>query len=206
MLRIYGPSDPNTRQMLIENMRSAGLPTSSWKDATQQQKAERERQKIAAQAAKRAKKQGGAVVSVGQGQQHDSGLAEYATGSSFGTGQGPSLEDIIGGSERFNPRNVEQFVEEFGIKDSDLVCCQYLNIHHMLTSFRMRCPKHPSLEPSLPSCMTFSFKAYTGCSRRRVPNCQHQVPGMLFSRGNHILRCAVPSSTLLPISRSPTPR
>ncbi|KAL1591477.1 hypothetical protein SLS60_011977 [Paraconiothyrium brasiliense] len=124
MLRIYGPSDPNTRQMLVDDMRSAGLPTSSWKDATQRQKAEtqrqKERQKIAAQAAKRAKKQGGAVVGVGGDQQHGDGLAEYAAGSSQGVGPGPTLEDIIGGSESFNPRNAEQFVEEFGIKESDL--------------------------------------------------------------------------------------
>ncbi|KAJ4344512.1 uncharacterized protein N0V89_012255 [Didymosphaeria variabile] len=124
MLRIYGPSDPNTRQMLIDNMRSAGLPTSSWKDVTQLQKKEtqrqKERQKIAAQAAKRAKKQGGAVVVIGGGQQYGGGLAEYAAGSSQGVEPGPTLEDIIGGSERFNPRNAEQFVEEFGIKESDL--------------------------------------------------------------------------------------
>jgi SWI/SNF-related matrix-associated actin-dependent regulator of chromatin subfamily A3 len=27
----------------------------------------------------------------------------------------------MGASERFNPRNVEQYVEEFGIKENDLV-------------------------------------------------------------------------------------
>ncbi|KAF9730692.1 hypothetical protein PMIN04_001697 [Paraphaeosphaeria minitans] len=121
MLRIYGPSDPNTRQMLVGNMRSAGLPTSSWKDAMQRQKMERGREEIVARAAKRAKKQGGAVVGVCRGQQHENGLAEYAAGSSQSVEQGPSLEDIIGGSERFNPRNVDQFVEEFGTKESDLV-------------------------------------------------------------------------------------
>ena len=31
------------------------------------------------------------------------------------------MDDIIGGSERFNPRNVEQMAEKFGIKEEDLV-------------------------------------------------------------------------------------
>jgi len=144
MLRIYGPSDDSTRQHLIESMRSAGLPTSSWKDATQRQKDERERQKVAAQAAKQAKKQGGAVVSVGGGQQYQNGLAEYAAGSSQGIGPGPSLEDIIGGSERFNPRNAEQFVEEFGIKESDLVSCQRSNNRNLLIAIGRNAEGRPA--------------------------------------------------------------
>ncbi|KAJ4301139.1 hypothetical protein N0V90_003229 [Kalmusia sp. IMI 367209] len=119
-LRLYGTSEPTARANLIERMRADKLPTTSFRQATQQQKDERERQKLAMQAAKRAKKKGGAVVGVAGGQQYESGLAEFAAGSSQSFGPGPSLDDIIGGSERFNPRNVEQFVEEFGIKEKDL--------------------------------------------------------------------------------------
>jgi SWI/SNF-related matrix-associated actin-dependent regulator of chromatin subfamily A3 len=143
-LRIYGPSDPNTRQMLIDDMRSAGLPTSSWKEATQRQKDDKAREKIAVQAAKRAKKQNGAVVGVGRCQQHDNGLAEYAAGSSQGFGPGPSLEDIIGGSERFNPRNVEQIVEEYGIKESDLVSCPYSESYDILIALGRNAKSYPA--------------------------------------------------------------
>lgn len=131
-LHIYGPNDSDTRQHLIEGMRKAGLPVSSFSNAAQQQKEERERQKIAAQAAKRAKKHGATILGVGSGHHYETGLAEFAAGSSQSNGTGPSLEDIIGGSERFNPRNAEQFIEEFGIKESDLVSCFFFYNHSPL--------------------------------------------------------------------------
>lgn len=45
-------------------------------------------------------------------------MAEFAAGlpPADPSLTGPSLEDIILGSERFDPRNIEEFVEEFGVK------------------------------------------------------------------------------------------
>jgi SWI/SNF-related matrix-associated actin-dependent regulator of chromatin subfamily A3 len=48
-------------------------------------------------------------------------MAEFVAGSqSQGIMPGPSMEDIIGGSERFNPRNVERMTADFGVKEADL--------------------------------------------------------------------------------------
>jgi SWI/SNF-related matrix-associated actin-dependent regulator of chromatin subfamily A3 len=142
-LRLYGPNDPVARENLVSQMRASGLPTSTFsninsrvreeqhrqkeqmqkakKEMQQRQKEEKQRQKIAAQAAKEARKNGATVVAVADVPQRESGLGEFAGGSTQGVGPGPSLEDIMGASERFNPRNAEQYVEEFGIQEKDLV-------------------------------------------------------------------------------------
>ncbi|CAO2649002.1 Nn.00g099510.m01.CDS01 [Neocucurbitaria sp. VM-36] len=120
-LKYYGTNEPVEREDLLNQMRADRLPIGH--AANQKRKddaAKKERQKLAKEAAKQAKKKGGAVVSVGEGQNYENGMAEFMAGQSQGYGPGPSLEDIIGGSERFNPRNVEQMVEEFGIKEDDL--------------------------------------------------------------------------------------
>lgn len=86
------------------------------------QREEQKRRKLAEQAAKQERKKGGVIASSSQGRQYENDLGEYAAASSSqGIGLGPTLQDIIGGSERFNPRNAEQLVEEFGVKESDLV-------------------------------------------------------------------------------------
>ena len=62
-------------------------------------------------------------------------------GSSQGLGLGPSMDDIIGGSERFNPRNVEQMAEKFGIKEEDLVRSLCTVEHGLsLTYFQAKMP------------------------------------------------------------------
>ncbi|KAF1971405.1 hypothetical protein BU23DRAFT_555945 [Bimuria novae-zelandiae CBS 107.79] len=121
-LRLYGPSDPEDRANLQQRMKGAGFPASTWNDAMQRQRQEQQRQNLAAQAAKNAKKskKSGAIIGAGVGQQYEDGLAQYAAGPSPSVETGPSLDDIIGASAQFNPRNAEQLVEEFGIKESDL--------------------------------------------------------------------------------------
>ena len=121
-IRLFGPNEPDQRESLVQRMRADKLPIGHAMDRTRKEaKAEKERQKLAAQAAKLAKKNGGAVVGSGQGIDFDNPLGVYAGGSSQGFSPGPSLEDIIGGSTRFNPRHAERAVEEFGIKEEDLV-------------------------------------------------------------------------------------
>ena len=125
-LRLYGTNDPVARENLIAQMRSSGLPTCTVQnvnsrakqEAQQREKNEKERRKVAAQAAKQARKNGSTVVDLTQ---QESGMGEFTGGSARGIGPGPSLEDIVGASERFNPRNAEQYVEEFGIQEKDLV-------------------------------------------------------------------------------------
>jgi SWI/SNF-related matrix-associated actin-dependent regulator of chromatin subfamily A3 len=121
-IKLYGPEEPVERENLMAQMRADKLPVGHATDRRRkEQKAEKERQKLAAQAAKMAKKNGGAVVGMGQGAFSENSMAEFAAGSSQAMGMSSmSLEDIIGSSERFNPRNVGQVVEQFGVKETDL--------------------------------------------------------------------------------------
>ncbi|KAF2266380.1 hypothetical protein CC78DRAFT_513897 [Lojkania enalia] len=120
-VRLYGTNEPIERENLIQQLKVDGLPIGHAKDRIRKEaNAEKERRKLAAQDAKNAKKNGGAVVSPSNGIDWDNPMGVYAGGSSQGLGLGPSLEDIIGESERFNPRNMDQVVEQFGVKEEDL--------------------------------------------------------------------------------------
>ncbi|KAF2474647.1 uncharacterized protein BDR25DRAFT_332048 [Lindgomyces ingoldianus] len=122
-LRIYGTDEPVERENLIAQLRADKLPVGHAMDRKRKaEKAEKERQKLAAQAMKAAKKNSGSVIGTSQGIQYENSMGEFAGGSSQGTGLATSrnLEDIIGNCERFNPRNVEQIVEQFGIKQEEL--------------------------------------------------------------------------------------
>jgi SWI/SNF-related matrix-associated actin-dependent regulator of chromatin subfamily A3 len=119
-LKFYGTNEPVERENLMSQMRGDKLPVGHAVDRKRKDAAAaKERERLAKQAAKDAKKKGAAVVGVA-GQSYENGMSDFAAGSSQGFGPGPSLEDIVGGSERYNPRNVEQVVEEFGVKEKDL--------------------------------------------------------------------------------------
>jgi SWI/SNF-related matrix-associated actin-dependent regulator of chromatin subfamily A3 len=119
-LKFYGTNEPVERENLISRMRADGLPIGHAADRKRKEAAAaREREKIAKEAARQAKKKGGAVVGVA-GQSRGNGLSDFAAAPEQSIVPGPSLEDIVGGSERYNPRNVEQVVEEFGVKEKDL--------------------------------------------------------------------------------------
>ena len=123
-LKLYGTNDPDVQQTLMARMRSDKLPIGHASDRKRKEAAAaKERERIAKQAAKQAKKKGATVVDIGADQAMQNSMAEYAAGSSQGSGlgPGPSMEDILGDSVRFNPRNVEEMVEEYGIKEEDLV-------------------------------------------------------------------------------------
>lgn len=116
-IRLYGTNEPVERENLLSQMRADKLPVGH---AADRKRKEAQAKKVAAQAAKQAKKKGGAVVGIGEGQEWASGMGDFVGGSSQGTGAGPSMEDIIGASARFTPRNAEQMVEQFGSKEEDL--------------------------------------------------------------------------------------
>ncbi|EON61802.1 hypothetical protein W97_01019 [Coniosporium apollinis CBS 100218] len=115
-LKLYGTSELVGRMELANKMKSDKLPLEELKA---REKAEKARIKEAALAAKRAKK---GVASVGAGQRPvaENENPQWAAGLSQGDGMGPTMDDLISGSERFNPRNVEQMVEQFGTKEEDL--------------------------------------------------------------------------------------
>ncbi|KAH6867044.1 SNF2 family N-terminal domain-containing protein [Alternaria rosae] len=122
-LKLYGTNDPAVKQELMARMRRDALPTGHASDQQRKEAAAvKERERIAKQAARQAKKKGAAVVDVAGSEAPESSMGEFAFSSSQVPGlmPGPSMEDIIGGSLRFNPRNVEEMVEEYGIREEDL--------------------------------------------------------------------------------------
>jgi SWI/SNF-related matrix-associated actin-dependent regulator of chromatin subfamily A3 len=120
-INLYGTNEPAERENLMIQLQRDGLPVGHIKDRQRkEERARKEREKIAKEAAKQAQKQGRAVVDV-ERVQTAPGMSEFTGGSSQSTGLNPlSMDDIIGGSERFNPRNVDQIVEQFGVKEDDL--------------------------------------------------------------------------------------
>lgn len=119
-LKLFGSTDPVERLNLSEQMKRDKLPLNEWR---RREKMERDRakaaEKAAKEAAKQAKKNGGTTGGAGTGQQWEHGGGQYAAGSG-GLGDGMSFDELITGSERFNPRNVEEVVEQFGITEEDL--------------------------------------------------------------------------------------
>jgi SWI/SNF-related matrix-associated actin-dependent regulator of chromatin subfamily A3 len=95
-LKFYGTNEPVERENLVSQMRADGLPVGHAADRKRKEAAAaKEKEKLAKQAAKDAKKKGGAVVGVA-GQSYENGMAEFMAGSSQGIGSGPSLQDILG--------------------------------------------------------------------------------------------------------------
>jgi SWI/SNF-related matrix-associated actin-dependent regulator of chromatin subfamily A3 len=120
-LQLYGTDDPVLRQDLMARMKKDRLPVGRASERQRQEAAARkDQERRAKEAAKRMKKKGAQPLEGIQGSENS--MAEYAASLSQGDPSmtGPSLEDIISGSERFNPRNIDQVVEEFGVKEEDL--------------------------------------------------------------------------------------
>lgn len=108
-VKLYGTSDPVERLNLTNQMKADRLPLDAFKRV---EKAERDRIKATQHAAKKQKGNARAGKSDGQ----------WATGEVPGSFQPDerSMDDILGESERFNPRNVERMVEKFGAQGADL--------------------------------------------------------------------------------------
>jgi SWI/SNF-related matrix-associated actin-dependent regulator of chromatin subfamily A3 len=116
-IRLYGTNEPVERENLLSQMRADKLPVGH---AADRKRKEEKAKKVAEKAAMQAKKKGGVVVGIGEGHQIENSMGDFVSGSSQGTGAGLTMEDIIGASARFTPRNTEQMVEQFGVKEKDL--------------------------------------------------------------------------------------
>jgi SWI/SNF-related matrix-associated actin-dependent regulator of chromatin subfamily A3 len=187
-LKLYGTNDPAVKQQLMARMRSDHLPIGHASDQQRKEAAAaKERERIAKQAAKQAKKKGAVVVDVAGSQSAENNMSDFAAGSSQGPGimPAPSMEDIIGGSLRFNPRNVEEMVEEFGIKEEDLVSNAPMRLDiYPLTLNRQKCHRHPNLTLFSLSCTPSSCKAYNGCSTKKAQGSHPRTPKRWFSYGD----------------------
>lgn len=198
-LKFYGTNEPVERENLLTMMRADKLPVGHAADRKRKEAAaEKERKRLAKEAAKQAKKRGGAVVGAEGGQTYDNNMAEFMAGSSQGIGPGPSLEDIIGNSERFNPRNIESVVEEFGIKEKDLVCRCLVHDRVLLTAYRQRCQRRLSPRRLRRNCIPSNCKACSGCWTKNHPSFQLKTRKMLCSSGNVTQGCQTRSRTLQP--------
>ncbi|OJD35014.1 snf2 family helicase [Diplodia corticola] len=108
-VKLYGTSDIVERYTLVNELKADRLPLNEF---MRNEKVERERIKAAHLAAKKQK------ATARQGKSNE----QWANGAVPGSSQveGQSLDAIVGESERFNPRNVDQMVEKFGAQEADL--------------------------------------------------------------------------------------
>ena len=117
-LKLFGTSDPVERADLRSQMRADRLPSAviDQKEKEAKKRKAEELKKIAA--AKKGK--GGKTSGSGKQWEHSS-QTDYAGTLSQGDGNShQSIEDLIDGSERFNPREVGNVVEKFGAGEDAL--------------------------------------------------------------------------------------
>lgn len=121
-IKLLGTNDPSARAVLKEEMKAAKLPV---EELLRQEREEKAREMARLKAKKeqekliKAAKKAGMSMPGSQGQSiYRNGTGDFAGGST--QADVPDLADIIKDSVRFNPRNVDQMVEQFGMKDDDL--------------------------------------------------------------------------------------
>ncbi|KAL4807787.1 SNF2 family N-terminal domain-containing protein [Aspergillus unguis] len=115
VVKLYGPSGLEQREMLKRKMEQDKLPLSHLKQAERnEKKAEKEREKAAEKAAKKAR--------TGQllGAANNMGYSNLSQHFGEGVISEESLEELISQSSTFNPREIGQVAESFGMKESDL--------------------------------------------------------------------------------------
>ncbi|KKK16658.1 SNF2 family helicase [Aspergillus rambellii] len=120
VLKLYGPRDPARREALKSQMVQDRLPLTSLRETERyERKQQKEREKALKDAAKRAR-----AIGRGTGEEWEATANRLGyTNLSFGEeglGEGESLEELIGQSSTFNPREIGQVAESFGMKESDL--------------------------------------------------------------------------------------
>ena len=108
-LKLFGSSDPLEAVHLKERLQNDRLPLDEFR---RREKAEKQKNKEALAAQKKAR--GNKKV------QAPNGTTEFAGSQTGGLTPTETIDDIVAESERFNPRNVEQFVEKFGASEEML--------------------------------------------------------------------------------------
>ncbi|KAE8369141.1 SNF2 family N-terminal domain-containing protein [Aspergillus caelatus] len=118
VLSLFGTSDPARRQELKSQMEQDKLPLSEFK---QREREERKQQKEREKARKEAEKRARALAK-GKGQQweaaNNSMFSNLHTDGNIEGGE--SLEELIGQSSTFNPRDIGHVAENFGLSEADL--------------------------------------------------------------------------------------
>ncbi|KAL4966801.1 DEAD/DEAH box helicase [Aspergillus stella-maris] len=113
VLKLYGPSGIEQREALKRKMTDDKLPLSHLKQAERdEKKAQKEREKAAKEAAKKART--GKLLEAA----NTLGYSNLSQGEGMLSEQ--SMEELINQSSTFNPREIGQVAESFGLKESDL--------------------------------------------------------------------------------------
>ncbi|KAI9924450.1 hypothetical protein ASPWEDRAFT_56533 [Aspergillus wentii DTO 134E9] len=118
VLKLFGPSDFHKRQELKMKMEMDRLPVNELKRWEREEiKQKKQREKEQKDAAKKSR-----ALALGQARQWDVGpnpnFANLYTGE--GSNESESLDEIIGQSSTFNPRDIGQVTENFGLNEADL--------------------------------------------------------------------------------------
>lgn len=119
VLSLFGTSDPARIQELKSQMEQDRLPLSEFK---QREREERKQQKEREKARKEAEKRARALAK-DKGQQWEAANNSMFSNLHTGDGSiegGESLEELIGQSSTFNPRDISQVAENFGLSEADL--------------------------------------------------------------------------------------
>ncbi|KAI9667568.1 MAG: hypothetical protein M1821_000384 [Bathelium mastoideum] len=108
-LKLYGTSDPLEQARLKDRLQADRLPLDEYR---RREQAEKQKHKEALAAQKKAR--GNRQV------QAPNGPTEFAGNQAGSFTPSQNIDEIVGESERFNPRNVEQFVEKFSASEEML--------------------------------------------------------------------------------------
>ncbi|PYI15303.1 hypothetical protein BO99DRAFT_484618 [Aspergillus violaceofuscus CBS 115571] len=122
VLRLYGTANPELRRALKSSMEADRLPLNAIRQREREEtKRQKEREKAEKQAAKLAR----AMAKSKKDEEWQ--LSSNMNYSNLYSGEGDldfgnqeSLEELIGQSSTFNPRDIGQVNEDFGIKEADL--------------------------------------------------------------------------------------
>ncbi|KAL8782498.1 MAG: hypothetical protein Q9213_005337 [Squamulea squamosa] len=116
-LRLFGPSDREKKEELVNQLRRDKLPLDA---IVQRAKEEKRKQIEELKKVKAAQKSG--RVATGSGRQWDLNSSQtYASSQSSGAGEPvQTVDDIIETSQRINPREVGEIIEQFGAGEEAL--------------------------------------------------------------------------------------
>ncbi|KAI9727211.1 MAG: hypothetical protein M1834_008471 [Cirrosporium novae-zelandiae] len=108
-LKLFGTSNPAARELLKQRMRRDRLPLGDINRKEREERMEAERKKLEAL-------RNASIRGAGGRRPMPNADPQWAASSSQGdgTGDGPSLEDMVGDMQRFNPREISKVAEKFG--------------------------------------------------------------------------------------------
>lgn len=153
-LRLFGPSEREKKAELVDQLRMDKLPLDA---IVQRAKEAKKKQVEDLKKLKAAQKSG--RVATGSGRQWDlSSSQTYASSQSSGSGEPvQSVDDIIETSQRINPREMGQIVEQFGageealskmpMADFPLRLCTKLLPYQRQALFWLQAQEDPKLPP-----------------------------------------------------------